>query len=291
MIIYKNYDQQALDSQYNNRAKVPNFEQIVQQWKRDSEALRQQAHFQADIAYGSHPREILDIFPASQPGAPVQVFIHGGYWRSLEKGLFHFIAGGFIDHNITYVALNYPLTPQATMDEIVTACRRAMMWLYQNIANYRGDPHKIYISGHSAGGHLVAMLMATEWPGLAPDLPADLIKGGCAISGLFNLSPIQLSNINEDVRLDAAMAHRNSPLFLSPTSYSPLIVTVGGAESDEYLAQSHDFAAAWSQEGLAVTEMIVPKANHFSILESLINPQARLNQAIFRQMGLAGLND
>lgn len=289
MIIYKNYDQQALDSQYNNRAKVPNFEQIIQQWEQDSEALRQRAQFHADVPYGSHPREILDIFPAAHAGAPVQVFFHGGYWRSLEKRLFHFVADGFIAHNITYVAVNYPLVPQVTMDDIVASCRRALVWLYRHIAEYHGDPHKIYISGHSAGGHLVAMLMATNWPTLAVDLPNDVIKGGCAISGLFNLIPIQLCYVNEDVRLDDTMARRNSPLFLSPTCHSPLIVTVGGAESEEYLAQSQDLTLAWSQQGLPVTQLIVPEANHFSILDHLAD-NAALNQAILAQMGVVSLN-
>jgi arylformamidase len=285
MTIYKDYDQQALDSQYNNRARVPEFEQIIQQWERDSEALRQRVQFQADLSYGPHPRELVDIFPASRPGAPVHAFIHGGYWRSLEKRLFHFIADSFIGHDITYVALNYPLTPEVTMDQIVASCRQAMLWLYQNIAPYNGDPNKIYISGHSAGGHLVAMLMATDWPALAAGLPPDLIKGGCAISGLFNLIPIQLSYVNEDVRLDEAMARRNSPQFLPPTCRSPLIVAVGGAESEEYLAQSHDFASTWSQQGVPISEIIVPGANHFSILDHLAD-NASLNRAILAQMDL-----
>lgn len=286
MIIYKSYDQAALDSQYNNRAKVRDFEQIMQQWERDSETLRQRTRFHADIPYGSHSREILDIFPASRPGTPVQVFIHGGYWRSLEKGLFHFIAEGFLDHNITYVALNYPLTPQATMDEIVTSCRRAIVWLYRNITHYNGDPHKIYISGHSAGGHLVAMLMTTDWPQLAADLPADPIKGGCAISGLFNLIPVQLTYVNEDLRLDEAMARRNSPVFLLPTSKSSLIVAVGGAESEEYLAQSQDLLLAWPLHDVSVVPVIVPEANHFSILAHLVNRASTLQRIILVQMGI-----
>ena len=284
MIIYKSYDQQALDSQYNNRSRVANAAELLEQSERDSEALRQRVQFQADVPYGTHPREILDIFPASRPGAPVHAFIHGGYWRSFEKRFCHFIADGFINHNITYVAVNYPLVPQVTMDELVASCRQAIAWLYPNIARYNGDPHQIYISGHSAGGHLAAMLMATDWPTLAPDLPTNLIKGGCALSGLFNLTPIRLSDINRDLHLDEAMAQRNSPQFLVPTSPSPLIVAVGGAESDEYLAQSQDLVEAWSPQ-MPITHLVVPEANHFSILDHLVN-QKVLNQAILTQMGL-----
>jgi arylformamidase len=287
MIVYKGYDKQALDSQYNNRARVANVDQIMQQWEHDSESLRQRVQFHADLAYGPHAREILDIFPASRPGAPVQAFIHGGYWRSLEKRLFHFIAESFMSHDITYVAINYPLAPQATMDEIVASCRQAIVWLYQNIAQYNGDPHKIYISGHSAGGHLVAMLMATNWSSFAADLPLDLIKGGCAISGLFNLIPIQLSYVNDDVGMDEAMARRNSPVFLLPSCRSPLIVTVGGAESEEYLTQSQELESAWSQQGLPITPLVVPGANHFSILDHLVNPDSPLRQAILAQIGVS----
>jgi len=286
MAIYKNYDQAALDSQYNNRARVPEFEQMLHGWERESEALRWQVHFHADIAYGPHPRQILDIFPASQPNAPVQVFIHGGYWRSLDKRLFHFIAGRFTHpHNITYVALNYPLTPQVTMNELVASCRRAMVWLYQSIAAYNGNPDQIYLSGHSAGGHLVAMLMATLWPEIAADLPVNLVKGGCAISGLFNLIPVQLCYVNEDLKLDEVMARRNSPVFLTPTSKSPLVVAVGGAESEEYLAQSQDLVKVWSPQ-IPITHMTVPQANHFSILDHLVDPAAPLYQAVMTQMGV-----
>jgi arylformamidase len=285
MIVYKTYDQAVLDSQYNNRARIANADQLLQRAAQESEALRQRTQFQADVPYGSHPREILDIFPARRPGAPVHAFIHGGYWRSMEKRVFHFIADGFINQDVTYVAINYPLAPQATMDEIVASCRQAIAWLVRHIAEYNGDPHQIYISGHSAGGHLVAMLMATDWPALAVDLPNDPIKGGCAISGLFNLLPIQLSFVNDDVRMDEAMARRNSPVFFSPAGKSPLIVTVGGAESDEYLAQSQDLADAWSPH-IPLTHLVVPEANHFSILEHLVNPAAPLHQAILAQMGL-----
>lgn len=285
MSIYKNYDQAALDSQYNNRARVANVDQIFQQWEQDSETLRQSAPFQVDVPYGSHPREILDIFPASRPDAPVQVFFHGGYWRALEKRLFHFVAAGFIKHDITYVAVNYPLTPQVTMDELIASCQQAIVWLYRNIAQYNGDPGKIYISGHSAGGHLVAMLLATDWPALAADLPSDPIKGGCAISGLFNLIPIQLSYVNDDVRMDEAIARRNSPVFLPPTSKSSLIVAVGGAESEEYLAQSQDLAATWSPH-MPITHLVVPETNHFTILEHLVNPDATLRRIILAQMGV-----
>ena len=286
MIIYKNYDKAALDSQYNNRARVPNFEQIVQRWETESEQLRQRVKSYRGVSYGSRAREYLDIFPAAHPGAPLQVFFHGGYWQALQSGVFHFITNGFLRHGITTVFVNYPLAPEASMDEIVEACRQAIIWLYRHAAEYGGNPNQIYISGHSAGGHLAAMLMATYWKTLAEELPHNLIKGGCAISGLFNLIPIQLSYVNDKIGLDKAAAQRNSPAFLTPASSSPLIVSVGGAESEEYHAQSQELTAAWSQHGLSITELILEGRHHFSILDSLVDPEGALNRAILGQMGV-----
>ncbi len=286
MLIYKNYDKAALDLQYNNRAQVSDFEQIVQGWQERSEAIRQQAPLHEGLAYGSHPREYVDIFPGGQSGSAVQLFFHGGYWQSMETRVFHFIAAGFTRHNITTVFVNYPLAPAAMMDEIVDACRRAMVWLYDHVGAYGGDPDKIYISGHSAGGHLVAMLMATVWPALSERLPGDLIKGGCAISGLFDLVPIQLSYVNDNIGMDQVTAKRNSPILMSPATGRPLIVAVGGLETDEYHAQSHEFAAAWSDTGPAVTELTAAGCNHFTVLEPLIDGGAELNRAVLAQMGL-----
>ena len=252
MEVYKHYTQDELDAQYNNRAMVPDFARYVQQWQQKSETLRQHVHVVQDVRYGEHERERLDIFPAAQSQVPIQVFFHGGYWQAMQKEVFHFLASGFIQDGITTVLVNYPLAPQASMDDIIAACRRAIVWLYQHIADYHGDPERIYISGHSAGGHIVAMLMATAWHEWDQDLPRDLIKGGCAVSGLFTLLPIQRCYLNKVLGMDEAMARRNSPLFLSPTCPASLIISVGACESDEYHAQSHDLATAWGQYGIPI---------------------------------------
>ena len=285
MSIYKNYDQAALDSQYNNRAKVPEFEAIVQGWQADSERVRQQLEGDLAVPYGPHEREYLDVFPAASAAAPVQVFFHGGYWHSLDTSLFDFIAEGFVRQGVTTVLVDYPLTPRVTMDGLLAACRRAMIWLHQHVANYNGDPQQLYLSGHSAGGHIVAMLLATAWREWADEVPEQLIRGGCAISGLFDLTPIRLSYVNDKVGLDEATANRNSPARLSPASASPLIVAVGEAESDEYQAQSRDLAAAWRKHA-PITEVTVPGANHFTVLQALAQPGRSLHQAILAQMGV-----
>ena len=286
MVIYKNYDQAALDRQYNNRTQVPDFAHIVAQWEEASEALRQQAYLCPNLAYGNHERERLDIFPALTPNAPVLVFFHGGYWQAMDKAVFHFVARGFIEHNVTVVLVNYPLAPAASMDIIVDSCRQAMRWLYTNISDYNGSPSKIYISGHSAGGHLVAMLLASSWPELGAAPPDDPIKGGCAISGLFNLMPIRLSYLNQILGLDQSAAQRNSPIVLRPNGGGTLIVAVGSLESDEYHAQSQELLQAWSQADLSLTYQPIGGANHFSILEHLADPEKALSQAILKLMAV-----
>ena len=284
MNVYKQYTQQELDAQYNNRAMVPDFARYVEQWQQQSEALRQRADVVEDLRYGEHERERLDIFPAEQPHAPVQVFFHGGYWQAMQKDVFHFLASGFLEDGMTSVLVNYPLAPEATLDEIVAACRQAMVWLYRHIADYHGDPDRIHISGHSAGGHIVAMLMATAWPDMEKALPCDLVKGACAISGLFDLLPIQRCYLNGVLGMDEAMALRNSPLSIEPRSAAPLILSVGADESDEYRAQSHELASTWTRPGSPIKELMIPGANHFSILDHIYNREAELYQAIIAQI-------
>lgn len=286
MNVYKDYDQAALDDQYNNRKRAPDFATFIQEWEQRSEQFRQRVNYVADVAYGPHPRERLDIFPAAGGPAPTLVFFHGGYWQSFSRDTFHFVVEDFVKEGITAVCVNYPLGPEASMDGIVASCRSSLAWLYRHLAQHGGDPEKIYIAGHSAGGHLVAMLMATDWPGLAAELPRDLIKGGCAISGLFDLIPIQRSYVNDKLGMDEAMADRNSPLRLAPSCDSPLIVSVGELESEEYHAQSSDFAVAWSKQGAPVTELTLSEANHFTVLEHLSAAEADLHQAILAHMRL-----
>jgi len=282
-IIYKDYDQEALDRQYNNRARVPEFEKYVQLWDRRSAHVRQHRKVLHNIRYGPGERELLDIIPAARSGAPVQVFFHGGYWQAMDKAFFHFIADGFVEHQITTVVVNYPLAPRASMDEIIRSCSLALTWLYRHGASYSCDPDRIFVSGHSAGGHIVAMLMATDWKALEAGLPSDLIKGGCSISGLFDLTPIRLSYLNDVLGLDEATAKRNSPVYLSPTCAGPLILSVGEREPAEYHAQSNGLSEAWSRKGLSVTSFILPAHNHFSSLGELADKGSALNRKILVQ--------
>lgn len=284
MKIYKNYTRQELDRQYNARAAVPDFAAVVQDWERRSEACRQTVSCKADLAYGPGEREKLDFFPVGggTDSAGLLVFFHGGYWQSMDKRLFHFMVEPFAAGGLAVALVNYPLAPAADMDQIVESCRRAVAWLYAHAAELRFDRSRMVVSGHSAGGHIVAMLMAGEPGGGRADAPRHFIKAGIALSGLFDLHPIHLTYLNQALQLDAAAAERNSPVLLAPAAGCPLWACVGALESDEFKAQSAAIVAAWGRQGAPVELLEVAGANHFSILDHLGEPNSSLHRFVLR---------
>jgi len=280
MFLYKQYDQDGLDKQYNNRLHVPEFEDYFTRWKLLSRETEDNLSPVKDLAYGDKEREKLDVYPAARPNAKTLIFIHGGYWQMLDKNMFSFFAGSFHQYGITTVLINYPLAPAASMNEIVSSCTRAIEWLWKNISAFNGDPNQMYVVGHSAGGHLAAMLMTADWKSLHPDLPADIIKGTCAISGLFNLIPIHLSFLNKILQLDLDSAICNSPVQLKPLSRSKLILAVGDAETNEFNDQSKELQTAWEKQGIKLQLLRLPHLNHYSIIESVRDPESQLHVAI-----------
>ena len=284
MALYKHYDQDLLDKQYNNRLHVPDFEDYFARWKLLSVEAETTLLPVKDIPYGEKVRERLDIYPSARPKAKTLVFIHGGYWQMLDKNMFSFIAKSFHQYGITTVLINYPLAPAASIDEIICSCTLAMEWLWKNIADYNGNADQMFVTGHSAGGHLAAMLMAANWKRVNPDLPLDLIKGTCAISGLFNLVPIHLSFLNNVLKLDLDTAIRNSPVRLKPSNCCDLVLAVGAAETTEFNDQSKELETAWKERGINVQLLRLPHLNHYSIVETVGDPVSELHQAILRLM-------
>jgi arylformamidase len=282
MAIYKNYNQQELDLQYNNRFHVPDFEKYLHRAESLSRETEKKYKVIKDIAYGDSPRECLDIFPSTNPGSKTLVFIHGGYWQKLDKSSFHYIAGAFADYGITTVLINYPLAPAGTMDQIVMSCRNAVSWIHKNIAQWNGDPNQIYIAGHSAGAHLTTMLITDE----ENQNKQSFIKGKCAISGLYNLIPIQLSNINDAIQMNKEMAIRNSPVFMNPTESCPLLLTVGDEETTEFKDQSSELNDKWKHKMQSVELKTIPGLNHFSIIDSVYETDSVLHQSICKLMSI-----
>jgi arylformamidase len=281
MLIYKQYDQAALDRQYNNRLHVPDFVTYLERWVSLSRQTEKENGVIKDIAYGKLPLEQLDIYPSLQPRSKTLIFIHGGYWHKSDKTDYHFIAKAFRAYGITTVLINYPLAPAVSIDQISVSCRQAVYWLYRNISAYNGDSGQLYIAGHSAGGHLAAMLLATDWNHF--NLTTDVIKGVCAISGLFNLIPIRLSDINQVLNMDTETALRNSPVQLLPATQCPLAVAVGSNETDEFLDQSRELITCW-KESIPTEIFLIQGANHYSIVETMLDPESCLHKLMRRLM-------
>ncbi len=177
---------------------------------------------------------------------------------------------------VAVAVLNYPLCPDAALHEIVASVRRACGWLWKHGSDLGADRERLQACGHSAGGHLTAMLMATDWPSVAPDVPHDLVKSGIAISGLFELEPLRHTSINRALRLGPESARANSPRYLAPTVPGPLVLAVGALESDEYHRQSQEFAGAWRAQGVDVRALELPARNHFTVLDELCAPRGAL---------------
>ncbi|HEX7926686.1 MAG TPA: alpha/beta hydrolase [bacterium] len=283
-MLYRNFDRAALDIQYDNRRRVPEHPQHSERWAKACERMKQEIPGEFDVPYGPTPAEKLDVFPAAHPGGPVLVYIHGGYWMSRDKADFSFIAAPFVKAGVSVVVVNYVLAPNAGLDEIVQQNRAAAAWAWRNARMFGGDPDRLFVAGHSAGGHLTVALMETDWPAFGSDLPADLVAGGCAISGIYDLEPIRLCYLNDTLHMDPAVAQRNSPLFHVPKTGADLVLAVGGSESEEFLRQNREMAAAWRAKGHPCLELEMPGKDHFTIIGQFLEPGNGLAQAMLRQM-------
>src|SRR5690606_28896529 len=200
-IVYRSFDQEQLNREYSPGDTVPSIDPYIAEWRAARERARRDLSALCNVPFGEHPDELLDIFPARTRNAPVHAFLHGGYWRALSKDEASFYAEEIVGAGAAFVAINYSLAPDATLDAIVDQCRRALVWVYRNSNKMNGDPNRIFVAGHSAGAHLAAMLATTDWHG-GFGLPADLVRGVVAVSGVYDLEPIRLSHVNEWLRLD-----------------------------------------------------------------------------------------
>jgi arylformamidase len=276
------HDPAWFDSQYNNRARVPESIELMAAWTAASAQARSRMNSQLDLRYGDTPAESLDVFmpgrkrrasaasraSAGGKAAPMLVFIHGGYWRALDKADHSHIAEAFTAKGYGVVVPNYALCPSVTMETIALQMARAVAWTWRHARSFGGDPGRIVVAGHSAGGHLAAMLLCCDWPRLAPDLPAGLLRSALSLSGLFDLEPIRRTAfLQQDLRLTPQSVRRLSPVrFPAPTGR--LACLVGGLESEEFIRQNGLLRKRWGPAVVPVCES-VEGANHFSVLDSL----------------------
>jgi arylformamidase len=270
------------DSMYNNRALVPDFADHFARWQSASQAVRSQVACTLDVAYGTGLNETLDIFPAAQPHAPVVVFIHGGYWRSLDKSDHSFVAPALQAMGACVVIVNYALCPSTqgqtvTVPDIALQMTRALAWTHQHIAAHGGDPARMTLAGHSAGGHLAAMLLATDWKQVNAKLPVHLVRKALSISGLYDLESIRKAPfIQSALHLTPTQVRKTSPALWASPRQRTLYTLVGGQESAEFLRQNQLIQKAWGPRTVPVCEAL-EGCNHFSVLSELIRSGSRLH--------------
>ena len=273
-------DPEWLDRQYNNRARIPDHAELFARWAAESELARRDLACHLDLRYGDGPNETLDVFPSARTNghaAPVLVFIHGGYWRSLDKSDHSFVAPGFVKGGAMVVLPNYALAPSVSIEAIALQMVKALAWTWRHAAEHGGDPNRIVLAGHSAGGHLATLLLACAWRVVARDLPADLVKRALSISGLYELEPVRRTPfLKRDLRLTTAATARLSPARLAAPRRRVLYAAAGALESEEFLRQNALIQAAWGNVAVPVCETLAGY-NHLDVLHALAEPAGALH--------------
>ncbi len=276
MALYRDFEtQEEIDAEYNVELSVPDFTIYADQFINESRTTRARLACNLDLQFGPTREETLDIFPAADPNAPILVFIHGGYWRRLSSKEFSFVATAPSARGCTVVVTNYSLCPKVSMAEITRQSRAALAWLYTTPIEYNGDRERIYVAGHSAGAQQAAMLLATDWLG-EYDLPADIIKGGVMISGLYDLRPLRYSFVQPKLLLNYELIQQQSPLFHLPDKAPPVLISVGSAEPSEFRRQSREYFDAWTHAGLAGEYFEQADKNHFSAIDGFLDRNSNL---------------
>jgi arylformamidase len=259
------------ETQYDNRARVTESAAILARWAEASALVRSRMTCVLDQPYGQAPGETLDVFPARAPCAPVLVFIHGGWWRALDKADHSFVAPSFVQSGAMVVVPNYALCPAVGVEQIALQITLALAWVWRNAARYGGDARRIVVAGHSAGGHLAAMLLSCRWKSVADALPPRLVSAALSLSGVFDLEPMrQTPFLQADLQLTPAAVRRLSPAFF-PRPRGPLAALVGADESEEFLRQNQLIRDQWGPSTVPVCETLAGR-NHFTVLHDLVDP-------------------
>ncbi|GAB4218384.1 MAG: alpha/beta hydrolase [Rhodoferax sp.] len=282
--LYRSFASPAeIDAQYNPALGLADPAQPMAHYRAQAALARSRFKSILGIPYGPTKAETLDIFPADAPGAPVFVFLHGGYWRAYTSHDFHGVALGLQPLGITTVVVNYALCPWVSLDEIVRQARAAVAWVLRHVADYGGDPARVALGGHSAGAQLTAMGLLTDWAG-DYGLSADPLRAAVLISGIYDIAPLRWSFLQPLIQLDDGLIRRNSPLNHLRPCATPVLTTWGQAETAEFSRQAHDFHAAWSAAGNASTLQALAQANHFEAVHPLESPSGVLSQWLVRAL-------
>ncbi|KFC64098.1 putative hydrolase (Serine esterase) [Bosea sp. LC85] len=268
------------ETEYNNRARVPEHPEIIAGWQADAAAYRAVAVSELGISYGPGERQHYDLFkPEAVKGNAIVLFIHGGYWQALDRSYFSHMARGVNRLGVPMAVAGYDLCPQVELGHIVWELQQAAAALWRQFRR------PIVAAGHSAGGHLAACLLATDWKNVDHDLPVHLVPAAYGISGLYNLKPLTETSINAALGLDMASAERESPLFWPAPSGLLMDAVVGGAESGEYLKQSRRITDVWGLEGVRTHYGEIDGANHFTVLADLPDPESAMSKRLAELAG------
>ena len=277
-LVWRGYNQAALDIQYNSRGTVPDVSVYLADYAARTSQAKAQLRCLENLRYGDGANELLDIYPAAQPNAPVMVYLHGGDWRALSKEDSGFAAPAFVAKGAMFVVLDFTLVPHTTLPAMGAQVLYALLWLQTHVASHGGDPQRIHIAGHSSGANLVGQLLMNA--------PAGLIKSAVFISGLGDLEPVRLSFRNEKLNLSADVAAQVSLLKHQPGRVCPLLVAVGQNETEDYRRQSRDVADHWRAQGTDCEMFELPGRHHFDAVLEWASPQSTLFKASCGLMGL-----
>lgn len=287
-LVWMDMDQVELDAAYDQVAYAPMIGQIQKRFASSSETVRAHLGAPKRFAYGPTPAEGMDVYPAKTPNAPVFVFVHGGAWLRGEAKDYAFPAELFVNSGVTFIALDFTGIGAVNGDLSAMAeqVRRGIAWAYKNVASYGGDASRFYVGGHSSGGHLAGVALVTDWQ-KDFGLPADFVKGGLLMSGMYDMKPARLSKRSSYVKFTDAMEHSMSALRQLDKLRAPIIVTYGGFETPEFQRQSRDFVAAVKAAGKPAELVAAPNYNHFEMCESLGNPYGPNGRAALKLLKLA----
>jgi arylformamidase len=279
-------DVAEFELQYNPRATIKNFQEYFDRAEARSREVLPALDGYVDVPYGPHAAQKMDIFRARGRSKAVLMYVHGGYWRALDKRFYNFLAPAFTNAGVTFANINYALCPTVTIEEIVRQVLQAGAWLYRNASNFGGDPRRLYSTGSSAGGHLTAMMLAAIWPVFAPDLPAKVFQGGLSISGVHDLCPLAgAAFLKPQVNFDLAVARRCSPVLMPPATDAKLWTSVGGAEPQAFQDLNAAIAKAW--KNVFAGDIKMPGENHLSMMERFAEPSSALFKGALQMMGIA----
>jgi arylformamidase len=283
--VYLDYTQQQLDEAYDQRKWAPNAVEAIARYTTDSATVRAEMPPRT-FRYGPSADETLDWFATASADAPVMIFIHGGAWRGLTKEDSAAPAPAFVENGAHYVALNFATIPKVRLPDMIAQARRAVVWVRENASRLGGDPERIFMSGHSSGGHMAGVMLTTDWTKLGA--PADLLKGGLCGSGSHDLEPVMLSARGDYLKLTPDEVRALSPIRNIDKVRCPIVVAYGDRETPEFQRQSRAFAAALKAESKFPSELILlPGKNHFEVVETMNDPDGVLGRAALRLMGLS----